>query len=201
MAEKLKVRKPPPTLLLISNEPRSLLKTCNAMPEEPLFKSEWTHMLDARILSFRVGKEKGDYIPPDEVDGVSFRVESEEAFNVDRKQVRIILSIWIDAYTKPEEAEGEATQPEPTRYEDMGSCRLGFTFFLENFEELINPAEKEEDGLLVDSLTMAHLLAMAYSTSRGMILVKTRGTSLEGSLLPVIDPQQLMEKEMKEQSS
>lgn len=168
------------------------------MPEKPRFESELTHILDARILSFRVGGEKSDYLPPDLVDGVSFRVESEEAFNVEQKQVRIILNIWIDAYAEPEKPEGEAAKPEPTKYEEIGFCRLGFTFFLENFADLIHPAEKNEGGLIVDSLAMANLLAMAYSTSRGMMLVKTRGTSLEGSLLPVIDPQQLMDKEMEE---
>ena len=170
------------------------------MPNLSAFKSDLTHILDARMLSFRVGNEEGDYLAPEEVAGVSFRVKSEESFNLDQKQVLIILNIWIDALLQPTDPEDKSQVQESRRYEGLGFCRLGFIFFLENFEDLVTPSGPD-GGLVVDGQAMSHLLGMAYSTSRGMILVKTRGTSLEGSLLPVLDPKTLMAKGLEVQEA
>lgn len=153
-------------------------------------------MLDARILAFRVGHEENEYISPEDVVSVSFRVESEEGFHLEERQVRIILNIRIDATLAPN-SDDENEKTEIKEIQDVGVCQIGFLFFLENFHDLFKRAE-DEKSLVLDGIAMAHLLAMAYSTARGMILVKTRGTSLEGSLLPIIDPHALMEKGMKQ---
>ena len=151
-------------------------------------------MLDARLLAFRVGAEHDPYLTPEDIESMAFRVESEEAFNPEQKQVRLLLNVWIDAHVR-NEPDAEPDQAEATEYKGIGFCRIGFVFTMDNYEELIQPAENFEEGMVVDATAMAHLFAMAYSTSRGMILVKTRGTSLEGSLLPIIDPMVLMDKE------
>lgn len=37
---------------------------------------------------------------------------------------------------------------------------------------------------------MSRLFTLAYSDARGMILVKTRGTILEGGILPIMNPRE-----------
>ncbi len=145
-------------------------------------------MADARILSFNVGGQKGTYFSPEELTGIGFRIESEEGFHIEEKRVQILLNIHTDAEVKVQ-------QNEVQEVDSIGYFRIGFTFEIDNFDDLVKEDELGVKKLHVDGILMRHLLAIAYSTARGMILVKTRGTLLEGSILPIIDPNELMEKE------
>lgn len=160
------------------------------MPQPSAFSSDKTHLLDARILSFQVGG-KENYVSPEEVHGIEVRFTSEEAFDTLAQTIRIMLHLSIDILTYSDaEDEAEAVISLP----DFGSFSIGFMFTFDNYDELIQLSDGDLKEVKVDSMAMLHLFAMAYSTARGMILVKTRGTSLEGTILPIIDPSTFMEK-------
>jgi hypothetical protein len=65
-------------------------------------------------------------------------------------------------------------------------CCIEFRFVVENFEDFVKVEEKDE--IRIDAALAATLLAMAYSTARGIVFERTRGTFFDGVILPVIDP-------------
>lgn len=159
------------------------------MTEESLFSTEKIHMLYARILSFAVGYEQEEYFSTEDIISTEFEVNSEESLNPEHKLVMIILRISSHVDFQRD------SEKDKIHIEKLGDFRIGFTFLIDNFNELIQGGDTEEDSYQIDSLLLRHLLAMAYSTARGMILVKTTGTILENAILPIIDPQELMEGE------
>ncbi|MDX2250600.1 MAG: hypothetical protein SF052_27710 [Bacteroidia bacterium] len=158
------------------------------MSKKATFHSSKVHLTDARILSFSIGGENEFYITPEELVGVVFRVKSEEFFDTAQKLARVILNIQTDIQFEDDESN------ELKSVTSIGKFRLGFSFLVDNFEELIQISEKEETIPSVDGTLITHILAIAYATARGMILVKTMGTYLEGAILPIIDPSELLNK-------
>ncbi|MEZ4825747.1 MAG: hypothetical protein R3C61_05550 [Bacteroidia bacterium] len=155
------------------------------------FKSNKVHLNDARILSFNVGGSSEIYVAPEEISGINFQVKSEESFNQLEKRVRIILNIIVDILINENESS------EQRLISEFGKYRIGFSFLVDNFDELIHPSGEMESPASVDGTLVTHLLAIAYATARGMILVKTTGTSLEGAILPIIDPSELLDKALE----
>ncbi|MEZ4772280.1 MAG: hypothetical protein R3D00_03790 [Bacteroidia bacterium] len=162
--------------------------------KKTIFHSSKVHLIDARILSFSIGGEDEFYITPEERVGVGFRVKSEEFFDAGQKLARIILNVQADIQFEDDDGN------ELKSVTAIGKFRLGFSFLVDNFEELVLTSEKEETSPSIDGTLITHLLAIAYSTSRGMILVKTMGTYLEGAILPIIDPSELLNKHIQPQA-
>lgn len=84
---------------------------------------------------------------------------------------------------------------------DKGGNRLGvkveygieFHFEVENFKD---HAKKVKNKLEIDIHLAATLYTLSYSTARGIIFERTRGTFFNGAVLPVIDPYKaLVDKE------
>lgn len=63
---------------------------------------------------------------------------------------------------------------------------IEFHFVVDNLSDFILP--KENASFHMDAAIGVTLLSMAYSTARGIVYERTRGTFLDGVLLPVIDP-------------
>lgn len=147
-------------------------------------------MVDARILSFSIGHANERYFSSEDLISSAFRVHSEESLSPSENLVRIILSFEVDAIIESAE-EGK----KPDEVPGLGSFHLGFSFVVDNFDELIRTPDAQNSDYQIDQMLGRHLLAIAYSTARGMILVKTTGTVLEGAILPIIDPGELMEME------
>lgn len=72
---------------------------------------------------------------------------------------------------------------------------IEFHFEVDNFKEL---TKKTKDGQLQIHLDLAAtLFGMAYSTARGIVFERTRGTFFDGVILPVIDPYKALLEEGK----
>lgn len=76
--------------------------------------------------------------------------------------------------------------------EELGlfaSIGLEYHFMVENFKDFLT----EEDGeYKIDLQLGSTLMAIAYSTSRGIIFERTSNTYFEGIMLPVIDPKNFL---------
>ena len=64
-----------------------------------------------------------------------------------------------------------------------------YIFTVENLSQF---SEKKEEVVLLDTSMAATLMGIAYSTTRGIILTRTQGTLLDGVLLPVLNPKDLI---------
>jgi len=74
--------------------------------------------------------------------------------------------------------------------ESKGTFHFVYIFHVENLEELAIPDKNyqiELNGGLGNALA-----SITYSTTRGILFARLKGTSLENFVLPVIDPNNLL---------
>lgn len=69
---------------------------------------------------------------------------------------------------------------------------IEFSFQIEELEGYVVRQSEEAKDLLLQAPLGGTLMAIVYSTSRGIILTRTQGTILDGIILPVIDPMKLL---------
>jgi hypothetical protein len=105
------------------------------------------------------------------------------AFNLKEKLVKVDFKIEIKT-----QSNGENTQ------ESWGVFHFIFIYSVENLDELAKPNNHLLD--IHPALNNA-LTSITYSTSRGVLLIKLQGTSLQNFVLPVINPNKLLHKGKK----
>ena len=115
------------------------------------------------------------------VEGHKFNVDFELGFNLDDKLVKADFSVNVE--TKSKEADIE---------EAIGAFSFVYVFYVDNIEELTT-LEKDQTVTLHPSLGNA-LASITYSTSRGILMTRFQGTALSDFILPVINPNNLLEK-------
>ena len=154
------------------------------MSNQDLFDSKKIHMLDAGILAFEVNNQKEEYLFNDNWEGFVFHVESKDEFNMEDKLARIVLEVSVDGRL----GNGEIVNR-------LGYFKFYFTYQVDNLDELVIV---NNDTFQIDWALGVHLVAISYSTSRGLILAKVSGTCLDGAILPITDPSELLgDKEEK----
>lgn len=145
---------------------------------------EKIHLVSMNIFQANLETAEEFLNQPQPVDSFEIGTVYEMAHNFKDKGTRIRLYFQMNAL----DVEG-GHQGVKVEY------GIEFHFVVENFHEFI-PTNKKES--LIDSALPATLLGMAYSTSRGIIFERTRGTFFQGVLLPVIDPfKMLVENERR----
>ncbi len=70
---------------------------------------------------------------------------------------------------------------------------IDFHYMIENLNDFLVHTEGNE--VQVDSVLGSNLCAISYSTARGMIFERMRGTYLDGVILPIVDPSKLLQNE------
>ncbi len=131
------------------------------------------HLLNITITESSI-EDKSFGIEPDDFD---FSIESNHAFNEKENFIKIEFLITINGeYKENDECSLKAT------------FQLTYVFGIDNFEELFN-----KDTMAIDNRLGITVTSIAYSSSRGIIFEKLRGTFLANFILPVIRPADLME--------
>lgn len=118
---------------------------------------------------------------PKKFDEYEFRVGKEVAFNTDAGAARYRLFLKIDAQDADEKSLGLTAE-----------FGIEYHFEIENFDENIRTDNGEAQ---INFQLATVLLAIAYSTSRGIILERMLGTYFEGLVIPVVDPGKVMRGE------
>jgi len=126
--------------------------------------------------------------PEDHLDGLetqsqnySFSFAQKNAFNHEDGAIRVRLYIILEAEDENHKKTGV-----------VGDFGIEFQFSIDNMNKYVS---EEKDGKkYYTSLLGTTIMAIAYSTSRGIILQETQGTllSLSGVILPIIDPKKLL---------
>lgn len=115
---------------------------------------------------------------PKKPDNYSIKFGHDNAVDFEAKAIRIRLETVFDGMNDKDEKLGI--------YAEYG---IEFHFHVENLEDFV---EENEKGKQLDSTLGATILSIAFSTSRGILIERTQGTYLEGIILPVIDPKELL---------
>jgi len=113
--------------------------------------------------------------------GTEINVGQNTAFNLEKKNIRIRLIVKLEAKKNETESLGLT-----------GEYVLEFHFHIDDLEQFII---KKDDKKYIDSKLGGTLNGIVYSTARGIIYERTAATAFEGVVLPVIDPNLLLEKE------
>jgi len=117
---------------------------------------------------------------PVKAEAFDFGISNEMAHNVEDKRSRCRIFLSLESHNSDNQPIGLNL--------DYG---IEFHFQIDNFLDFFK--ERKDGGLDMNSNLAATLLAMAYSTARGIVYERTRGTFFDGILLPVIDPYKVLE--------
>lgn len=117
---------------------------------------------------------------PVKPDGFEIKLGQSTALDIENKNVRIRLNVQIEAMKAESEPIGLS-----------GDFGLEFQIQVENLEEYVT----EKDGIMIIDRKLGNtLIGIVFSTARGIIYERTSSTFFNGVLLPVIDPNTLLDQ-------
>jgi hypothetical protein len=76
-----------------------------------------------------------------------------------------------------------------TPLEQAATFHIDFHFHISNMEDCII---KNEDSMKIDSVLSTQVLAIAYSTARGIIYERLLNTPFKETILPIINPYEVL---------
>jgi hypothetical protein len=149
------------------------------MQDKDVFDPERIALIDFKMI-------KGQVDTPENFDiskivGHQLDNSLQLGFNLDDKLAKADFTVSVKTDSKGEN-ESEA----------IGNFHLIFIYRIGNLEELATP-EKNKPLNLNPSLANA-LSSVTYSTSRGILLTRLQGTALQNFVLPIINPNKLLQK-------
>ena len=142
-----------------------------------LLKPEKIHIANTAIVKCNIDSPFD--FQPEKANGHEFDMNFELGFNLEDKLVK--ADFKLEVTTK---SEGENIE------EAKGSFHFVYVFHVENLEVLAIPDKNyriELNGGLGNALA-----SITYSTTRGILFARLKGTALENFMLPVIDPNKLL---------
>ncbi len=105
-------------------------------------------------------------------------MDLELGFNLPEKLVKADFTVNVETKSKNSE-------------ETIGLLSFVYIFHVDNLEELTTP---EDDSTVTINAGLGNALAaITYSTSRGILMTRFQGTALSTFILPVINPNKLIE--------
>jgi hypothetical protein len=136
-----------------------------------------------KIVDFKI--IKGQINSPfdfneENIEGHSFNVNFELGFNLEDKLVKADFSVNVETKSNNKDIE-----------EAAGNFSFVYIFYVDNLEELA--IQEEDHTITVNSFLGNALASITYSTSRGILMTRFQGTILRDFILPVIDPNSLLE--------
>lgn len=144
-----------------------------------MLEPEKIEIVDFKIIKGQINSPFDFEI--EKVEGHTFNVDFELGFNLDDKLVKADFTVNVETKSKEEDIE-----------EAVGIFSFVYVFHVANIEELTT-LEKDETIKLHPSLGNA-LASITYSTSRGILMTRFQGTALSDFILPVVNPNNLLEK-------
>ncbi len=93
--------------------------------------------------------------------------------------LRAELKVWVD------------TESEPSQPETHGHFHFVFLFLARELSKWV--AEAEDNAMTMDPGLQNAIAAVSYSTARGILISRFQGTALQRFILPVINPNDLLE--------
>lgn len=74
--------------------------------------------------------------------------------------------------------------------EKILDTEIAFTYHVKNFKSYMKEVSKDKWDFInpSDRIFITNLLSIAVSTTRGMLIEKTKGTIIEGKMLPIVNP-------------
>jgi hypothetical protein len=132
------------------------------------------------ILEFKIIKGQLESPFDFDIDSIikhNFNVNYNVGFNVEERLAKVDFIVEIE------------TESGTNQQEASGLFHFAFVYQVENMDELV----EEEEEVVVHPYLHNALASITYSTSRGILMTRFKGTALENFILPVVDPNTLLE--------
>lgn len=148
------------------------------MSSEIVFNPE-----ELRIIEFKLIKGQIDTpedISLDDIKGYKLENGFLVGFNLEDQMIKSDLTVEIKS-----ESEGK------NKVEASGSFHFVFIFQYPNLEDFV----KAKDGVIVtlDAVLGNAIASVTYSTARGVLLTRLQGTALSKFILPIVNPNKLLQ--------
>lgn len=148
-----------------------------------LFKAELIQFASYKLLKLNIENIQENDNSDEEVQFVIDN-KAELSFNKENKLIKTRLDISIARLASLDDLVVAKAE-----------IAVEYVFVVQNFQELYHM--DENDVLQVDQNLTESIKAIAYSTTRGLLMDKFRDTPLDGIILPVIDPRKDLQDNAK----
>lgn len=159
------------------------------MATAPIFQADQLTFADCRVTSFQLGLPGKTLPTPEDVIGFSYTFTTEQGVDFDNAIIRIGLQIVIEAKRTDE------TLP----HEQIGEIYTETFFQVTGIDTL--RTQKADGSPALPEMVGATALGLAFSTTRGMLLMLSAGSVLNQAFLPVINPLQLLRSSQDDQAA
>jgi hypothetical protein len=147
---------------------------------------EKIHINSIRILGGNISAEPS--FDTEMVSSYDVQYAINDELYLKQKSFKFILSIFINALSVNDAHLGA-----------KGEYNIEYIFTIENLEDYIVPNKEPNSPVVLHTSLLHTLLSIVYSTSRGIVLSRTQGTSIDGVVLPVIDTTSLLKQLLERQ--
>lgn len=150
-----------------------------ASPKPFSIDTDQVHLLQVLLVKGRLDATDAYVANPQPPTSISFHFGQGFGMNRSKKTCRFILEITMEGHGTDEELLGV-----------QAAYTLDFRFLVDNFEDYVMSGKKESFHL--HPMLGSTLLGIAFSTARGIILERTKGSYLDGVILPIVSPMKLL---------
>lgn len=152
--------------------------------KNPTFVANSVSLIDVRIVVGRV--ESHEDFEAKHI--TAFAPDCALRIFLDLKEnlVRADLKVWVD------------TESSPSQPEAHGHFHFNFYFRVADLEQWIHASS--EGAAFMDAGLQNAVASVSYSTARGILLSRFQGTAFSRFILPVINPNDLLERTTKPRS-
>jgi hypothetical protein len=148
-----------------------------------IFDPEKISIVDFKMVKGQV--DTSEYFDPSKIEGYHLENGLQFGFSRDEKLVKADFTIDITTESKGQ-----------NQRESSGNFHFVFIYHVENWEEL---AKSNKNNLIKLHPTLSNALSsVTYSTSRGILLTRLQGTALQNFVLPIINPNTLLNNKDKD---
>lgn len=136
------------------------------------------HLFQVKVYKIAISPTPEYFENPTPPGNFKVSYSQSSAFNFELKNIRIRLEVILDGLDDKDQSIGI-----------QGDFGIEFHFHIDNLEIFI----EETDGIKkISGILGSTLISIAFSTARGIILERTQNTLLNGIILPIIDPKELI---------
>ncbi len=147
------------------------------MSKKGKVEADKIHIVDFTIESASLKSEFG--IDDELIEHHNLNIEYDTLFNLEEKLVKANITVTVKALDAKKKQLG------------YGEFNLTYVYHIENLDkltEVVNDKELSVNGGLSNSLA-----SITYSTTRGILMTRFQGTLLQSFILPVINPNELLD--------
>lgn len=140
------------------------------------FDTDKIDILSVRVIKASIDSMESESFNFNDISGFKYSWNVSNSLDMVDKLVRIVFSVTIFA-----------NDHEDRMLQTSGQFSIEYVYKVDNLYDFLLPDSTDEVPL-VHGVLSSNLFAIAYSTSRGIILTRCNGTILQGVMLPVVSP-------------